>query len=140
MEQFRNRDTIIEASQEWVALKDLKGGRVHFSPGEGAKLRELVGTIWGMTSLPAMPDFVEIPNCPHHAKISKGVCEVKRREDLDGNTGFRFPLSECDWIIDSIDMGLAKAKDLFALNPQPRGHGAVSPQGSFEGDIIEGMG
>lgn len=136
MEQLRLRDHLAFVSQNEVHLRDLKGGQVNLLPAEISEVRELIGILWKMTSLPAMPNSVQSPSGTFTAEISGKKVEIRRTDEAVGNSGFAFPISECDFVIDLIDLSLNKLKDLFALSPQPRASGAVGISGDF--DVIEG--
>jgi hypothetical protein len=136
MDQLRVRDHIIHVTQNEVKLRDLKGGQLALQPADITEVRELVGALWKMTSLPALPDTIQSPSGVFTAFIKGKEVQLRRSEDVAGNEGFRFPLNECDFVIDAIDMGLNKLKDLFALNPQPRANGVQATPLGF--DMFEG--
>jgi hypothetical protein len=136
MDQLRVRDHIIHVTQNEVKLRDLKGGQLTLQPADITEVRELVGTLWKMTSLPAMPETVPSPSGVFTAVITGKEVQLRRSEDVAGNEGFRFPINECDFVIDAIDMGLSKLKDLYSLNPQARATGVQSNPVGF--DMFEG--
>lgn len=138
MEQLRLRDHVVLVSQNEIRLRDLKAGQVIMQPAEVSDLRELVGTVWKMTSLPAMPAQMPSGAGIFTAHTSNGVVELRRTEDVNGNSGFKFPVGECDFVIDAIDLGLNKLKDLFALRPQPRSTGAFTPGAHYNDDVFDG--
>lgn len=138
METLQLRDHKIFVSQSELKLHDLKGGEVKMVPAEVEEARELVGVVWKMTSLPAMPNTMKSSHETFTVNITGKDVELKRSEDLSGNIGFRFPISECDWVIDAMDMGLKKLKDLFELSPQPRGVSGFVPDGDYTTDLFEG--
>jgi len=136
MDQFRIRDHVIQVTQNQVTLRDLKGGQIVLQPAEIADVRELVGTLWKMTSLPAMPEATPSPSGNFDAILTGKEVHLRRSNDVAGNEGFRFPVNECDFVIDAIDIGLNKLKDLLSLNPQPRSTGVQSTPIGF--DMFEG--
>jgi hypothetical protein len=136
MDQLRVRDHIIHVTQNEVKLRDLKGGQLTLQPADITEVRELVGTLWKMTSLPAMPETVPSPSGVFTAVITGKEVQLRRSEDVAGNEGFRFPINECDFVIDAIDMGLSKLKDLYSLNPQKRASAVPSNPIGF--DMFEG--
>lgn len=134
--KLRFRDFFVRAENSNLILEDLQGGTFACSPGEAAVVRELVHTVWRMTSLPAMPSPVK-----HNgfvADISKGQVEIRREFDSPGNVGFRYPLQDSDFVIQGIDMGVAKVNDLTSLDPRPKGAGVYTPSDDGNLDIIEG--
>lgn len=136
MDQLRVRDHIIHVTQNNVTLRDLKGGQLVLQPADITDVRELVGILWKLTSLPAMPNTVPSPSGIFTAVLSGQDVQLRRTEDVAGNEGFRFPISECDFVIDAIDMGLNKLKDLYSLNPQTRSTGVQPTPIGF--DMFEG--
>lgn len=137
METLRLRDHLVLVDGSTIILKDLKGGETRFTPGEITKARELVGTVWKMTSLPAMPSRISNGG-DMFCTVDNDTVEFKKVSVPNGNTGFRFPINECDFVIDALDMGLNKCKDITALDPQPRATGAYTYGGPNDGDIIDG--
>ena len=136
MDQLRIRDHIIHVTQNEVKLRDLKGGQLVLQPADITEVRELVGTLWKMTSLPAMPETTLSPSGAFTAILTGKEVQLRRSEDVAGNEGFKFPINECDFVIDAIDMGLNKLKDLYSLNPQPRATGVQQNPVGF--DMFEG--
>ena len=136
MEQLRIRDHIIHVTQNELRLRDLKNGELTIQPAEVNDVRELVGIVWKMTSLPAMPELTPSPSGVFEARIDSKNAEIRRVNEPQGNSSFSFAINECDFVIQLIDLGLDKLKDLFSLAPQPRSTGNLSPPTNF--DFFEG--
>lgn len=99
-------------------------------------IRAFLGTIWKLTGLPTMPKHLTNPSGALEATTQDGVVELKK---AGTNKGLNFLVGECDWVIDAVDAGVAKYKDVYSLSPQPRGTGQYTYTGPNDStDIFEG--
>jgi len=138
MDTLKIRDHTVIVSQSDMILQDLSKGSLTAVPAEIEELREFIGTIWRMTSLPVVPSEIFSRTDLFRCSFSDDqVAEVKRTNELQGNSGFKFKTVECPWVIDLMDLGCAKMRDLFTLDPTPRQTNASTfePRNS---DIFEG--
>lgn len=100
-----------------IQLKDDVGGSIEFAPGESSLLRELVGTGWKMTALPALP-----------LKISSGgeffinvrdnnIFEIQH-EASPHDQGFSYNFNRSHQVVEAIDTAINKLRDLVTLQSQ----------------------
>lgn len=106
----------------------IKLNGIEFTPNEGDKLTELLGSAGKMSSLPVLPK--NIANGPFTVAFGEDFQTLTR----DGvNVEFKF--NEIDNLIQLVQDCVAKQLDLIRLSPQTRGDGYVAPA---RGEVFEG--
>lgn len=106
------------------------GSVFRFQPGYIDKLKKLVNLANGFQEFQALPESIDDP--PYSIKFDEGgdlrLC--------DANDGFvHFTFNECDDIVESFNVALAKVRDERTLRPGPRGGGSFS---SSPDPVLEG--
>ena len=139
MEILKLSDKItVCVSHTRIQLKDDVGGVIEFAPGEALLLRELVGTGWKMTALPALPPQISTGKEYIIAVRDNNIFEIIR-ESAPHEQGFSYHFNTSHSIIEAIDTAIAKLRDLVTLQSQrvPIA-GEYMGGGPNDGDFHEG--
>jgi hypothetical protein len=134
--QFEGFSALVTTDK--ITLTDERGGQLSYTPGQVENLRDFVGALQKVGSLPAFPP--EVPGEGFVAKLKgDGTAEVfKDSDDRQYTIGFRFSMYNGWPVVEAIDATLAKARDIIASTPKQTGNGPAAP-GSDGTDLIEGM-
>lgn len=100
-----------------------------FTPGHGDKLKALVGSAMRMEDFPALPEFIS--DEPFFIFFSEdGKLKVRNEESQ-----IIIEFNDCDALIESVDVAIAKVRDERTLRPGKRGTGGFvsSPEPVIDG-------
>lgn len=120
----------IEVLPETVLIcKDTGKDKLVFTPGHGEKLKGLVGTARRMEDFPALPDFIS--DEPFFIFFSEdGSLKIRNKD-----SALTIQFKDCDGLVESVDVAIAKVRDERTLRPGKRGAGGFvsSPEPVIDG-------
>lgn len=119
----------IEVLPETVSISKGEKNKLIFTPGHGEKLKGLVGTARRMQSFPALPEFIS--DEPFFVFFSEDGSLKVRNND----TAITIQFKDCDGLVESVDVAIAKVRDERTLRPGKRGTGGFvsSPDPVIDG-------
>lgn len=112
-----------------IALNKAAANKLVFTPGHGEKLKALVGAAMRMEDFPALPEFIS--DEPFFVFFSENGSLKVRNEDSQIIIEF----DDCDALIESVNVAIAKVRDERTLRPGKRGAGGFisSPDPVIDG-------